>query len=139
MCLDRDVADMDDEVADTDRTVVKTYVPAYQKQTWTEHADRLGMSQSEFIRTMVQAGRRDFELDPEEPGSDGSNPGGNALEDRVLAALRDRGALDWEELVDALTDDLEDRLEAAMDELQRDDLVRYSGRAGGYDLVEGSP
>lgn len=126
------------EGTDAERTVVKTYVPAHQKDTWSEHADRLDMSQSEFLRTMVQAGRRSFEIDPEEPGSGGSNPGSDALEDRILRLLRDGGGREFDELVAALTDDLEDRVDEALDELQRDDLVRFSGRDGRYELVEGS-
>jgi len=43
-----------------DRRSVKTYVPEDQKAIWQDHADDLGMSQSEFVRTMVQAGRRGF-------------------------------------------------------------------------------
>ena len=126
---------------DTSRKAINTYVPAYQKETWAEHAERLGMSQSEFIRTMVQAGRRGFKPSvsgstPEEPGSSGSNPGGNGLEDRVLEALRSEGVLDWDELLAKLTDDVEDRLDSALEELQSDDLVRYAGRDGGYKLTE---
>ena len=45
---------------DTSRTQVRTYVPAYQKSEWESHADELDMSQSEFVRTMVQAGRTRF-------------------------------------------------------------------------------
>ena len=40
-----------------DRVGLKTYVPRYQKREWQSHADRLDMTQSEFVRVMVQAGR----------------------------------------------------------------------------------
>jgi len=67
------------EKADTERSTVMTYVPAHQKSEWTAHADELGMSQAEYVRTMVQAGRKGFELDSEGPdlegSSDPSNPG----------------------------------------------------------------
>ena len=70
-----------------DRRSVKTYVPAEQKDRWQEHADELGMSQSEFVRTMVQAGRRGFSLSDSgkaaEPGPSGSDPRGDALETSV--------------------------------------------------------
>jgi len=128
---------MSSETDETERTVVKTYVPADQKETWADHADRLDMSQSEFVRTMVQAGRRGFDPDPVEGGSDGSDPGGDALEDRVLRLLREDGALDWEDLVAALTEDVESQVDDALETLQAQDLVRYSGRDGGYVLVEG--
>ena len=130
---------MSESDVDTERVTVRTYLPAYQREEWDDHAEDLGMSRSEFVRTMVQAGRRGFDPDPEQPGSDGPNPGGNGLEDRVLAALREGDSLDWDELLGELTDGVEDRLEETLDELQRDDLVRYNPRDGGYVLVEGSP
>lgn len=126
---------------DTDRTAVKTYVPSYQKSEWKRHADELDMSQSEFVRTMVQAGRRGFTTgdgsNPEEPDDGGANPGGDALVSRVESVLSREGPLSWEDLLDALSGDLEERLEDALDDLQSEDRVRYSGREGGYVLTDG--
>ena len=139
---------MANEGDETERTVVKTYVPRYQKEIWTDHADDLDMSQSEFVRTMVQAGRRGFDGGaserPDPQGSsveDGapaeSDGGGNGgLDDRVLSVLDGEEYLDWEALVEALTGDIESRLEDALQELQSRDEVRYSGRHGGYTRVE---
>jgi len=124
---------------DTSRTAVKTYVPAYQKERWQEHADELGMSQSEFVRTMVQAGRSSLEV-PDRSTAEESKSApddGDPLRERVVAALEDE-QLTWEQLVDELTGGIEDRLETALEELQADNRVRYSGRHGGYVLVEGS-
>ena len=122
-----------------DRRSVKTYVPEDQKSIWQEHADELGMSQSEFVRTMVQAGRRGFSIEerqnPVEPDPSGSDPRGSDLERRVEAALAD-GVLSWEELVDAVFDDFEGRLEEALDALQDRNRVRYNGREGGYALID---
>lgn len=133
---------MPDQDGGTSRTVVKTHVPAYQKRIWVDHADELGMSQSEFLRTMVQAGRRGFD-----PGGTGegrsSEPTGETgemvgeLETRIEAILSDSGPHSWDELVAALTDGLEDRLEDTLQTLQEEDRVRYSGRDGGYTLNEG--
>lgn len=119
---------------DTSRTAVKTYVPAYQKETWEDHADRLGMNQSEFIRTMVQAGRRDFSVDADDSGSDRDSPSGMA--ETVLDVLDEETHLSWEEILDRVTDDVESQLEAAIDQLQDENRIRYSGRNGGYTLVE---
>jgi len=124
-----------EDTVDTSRTVVKTYVPAHQKDVWSEHADRLGMSQSEFVRTMVQAGRREFDIDPGDPDSGDANPRGDGLEDRLLDVLRESGPLSYEEMVAALTDDVEDRLGDALERLQRDDLLRHDPREGKYRLV----
>ncbi|MFC4541685.1 DUF5805 domain-containing protein [Halosolutus amylolyticus] len=122
--------------ADTSRTAVKTYVPAYQKAEWQSHADDLGMSQSEFVRTMVQAGRRGFEPDREQPTSPDADPGGNALETRVLELLS-ADSYSWDELLEAVSDDIESRLDDTLEDLQSDNRIRYSGRHGGYTIVGG--
>ncbi len=131
--------------ADAGSVNVQTYVPAYQRDEWRREADELDMSLSEFVKTMVQAGRSD--ISPEGFSGDsvsreevcaapssGPDSGGEGLEDRVESILRDGGCYDWDELVAALTDDVEERLEDALQELQAEDRVRYSGRNGGYVL-----
>ncbi|MFC7199455.1 DUF5805 domain-containing protein [Halospeciosus flavus] len=136
-------------MTDAERTAVRTYVPAAQKERWKEHADELDMSQSEFVRTMVQAGRRGFldgestgerdsgsGPDREEPRSGDATPGGHGLEDAVLEALDRGGPLGWDDLVDAVTGEIEDEVEETLDDLQRANRVRYSGRDGGYVLVD---
>jgi hypothetical protein len=120
---------------DDERVAVTTYVPQYQKQTWADQAEVLGMSQSEFIRTMVQAGRHGFDIEPAEPRSPDVTPGVEGLEDRVIAVLSNEEFLSWDELVTALTEDLEDRLDETLGQLQDENRIRYSGRHGGYSLV----
>jgi len=124
-------------MGDDDSVAVKTYVPPYQKERWREHADRLGMSQSEFVRTMVQAGRRDFEV-PERPAGEAeSEEAGGAvssgLEPRVKELLDPEDGRSWDELVEGLTEDTEDRLDSALDALQERNAVKH-GRDG-YVLV----
>jgi hypothetical protein len=123
-----------------ERVAVRTYVPADQRERWRTEADDMGMSQSEFVRTMVQAGRRDFELggssNPVEGHVPAVTPGGDGLEDRVLETLEAQGPQGWDDLVDALAGDFEDRLEAALDELQSANRIKYSGRDGGY-VIDG--
>ena len=138
------------EDAATERKTVMTYVPAYQKERWSEHAEAMGMSQSEFVRTMVQAGRRDFEIPsaagekqaPEEPAESTSNPRGkeakDGFEDQVLDVLSASEYQSWDELLAALTDDIESRLDETLQELQAANTVRYSGRNGGYALTADS-
>jgi len=121
------------------RQSVKTYVPAAQKEVWQEHADQLDMSQSEFLRTMVQAGRRGFTTPEtsvtEETPSSSVDPRGSDLETRIERAL-ERGPCTWEELVEVVIGDVEDRLERTLDTLQDRNRVRYSGRDGGYVLTD---
>ena len=134
-----------DSDRDTSRTVVKTYVPAYQREEWDDHADELDMSRSEFVKAMVQAGRRGFEGDPEPAPSDGDDDSASddaepvqgttaSIEESVLDALSADEYLSWDELLAAVSDDIESRLEDTLQDLQAADRVRYSGRHGGYTL-----
>ncbi len=79
---------------DEERVAITAYVPEYQREQWKGHANELEMSLSEFVRTMVQAGRKGFE----EPPSAGPNPGGNSLETLLQDTLADEGK-QFEELV----------------------------------------
>jgi hypothetical protein len=137
-------------MADDERVTVRTYVPAWQREHWREAAEDREMSQSEFVRTMVQAGRRGFDLgddsdrgtsNPLEGGDRSVTPGGEggkgALEDRVLELVEQQGPLDWDELVEGLVGDFEDRLEATLGELQSANRLKHSGRAGGYVVDDG--
>ncbi|MCU4925160.1 DUF5805 domain-containing protein [Halobacteria archaeon AArc-dxtr1] len=124
-------------MTDDERVAVKTYVPRYQKEAWSEHADTLEMSQSEFVRTMVQAGRRDFEIPSDGDSGEEATAAADsddAFGDRILAALDRNGALGWDELVEALVDDVEADLDRELERLQDENVIRYSGREGGYVL-----
>ncbi|WP_313695265.1 DUF5805 domain-containing protein [Halorarum halobium] len=130
---------------DTERTEVRVNLPRYQKAEWVEDAERLDMSQTEFVRTMVQAGRSELGLDlkstPDssgetEPRSDPADPGGEGLEDRVLDTLRGEGAVTWDDLLDSVVGDVEERLDETMGDLQQSGRVRFSGRDGGYVLTD---
>jgi len=129
---------------DTSREVVQTYVPEYQKREWKRHAEQLDMTQSEFVRTMVQAGRRGFDPggrdeNPGEPTSGDADPGGSAvsnLKTHVLDALSDAEARSWDELADAVTAHVERELDETLEDLQSENRVRYSGPKGGYTLME---
>ena len=128
---------MSESGRDTSRTVVQTYVPAYQRDQWDNHAERLGMSRSEFVRSMVQAGRRGFGAEEPETASPASNSESQeSLDDRVREELVS-GPLSWEELLAAVTGDIETRLETTLQRLQESDELRYSGRQGGYVLEDG--
>lgn len=119
-------------MTENNRVVVKTYVPPSQKTKWREDADDLDMSQSEFLRSMVQAGRRGFLSELEEGGSTDATPGGSDLEDRVLDALDSGEAKSWDDLVKELSRDFEDRLEAAVQSLDSTDRIQHEPRRGGY-------
>ncbi|WP_232701660.1 DUF5805 domain-containing protein [Halobacterium wangiae] len=121
-------------MAGDDRAVVKTYVPPDQKEAWAEHAEQLDMSQSEFLRSMVQAGRRGFLADREEGGSEDATPGGQGLEDRVLSTLSAEGVVSWGQLVEELSGDFEDRLDEAVQSLSDAGEIRFDPRRDGFVL-----
>lgn len=130
---------------EAERTTIKTTIPPYQKDEWKRHADELDMSQAEFVRAMVQAGRKGFEFEglseswgnvPEKDGEGGVTPGGNGLEERILELLEDDGPQDWDQIIAGLTDGIEERLEEALDELQRSNHIQYSSRKGGYVVID---
>ena len=52
---------MEPETSNDTRVTINTYVPEYQRDLWKQHAELLDMNLSEFVRAMVQAGRRDFD------------------------------------------------------------------------------
>ena len=114
---------------------MKTYVPAYQKEEWKRHAEELGMTQSEFVRSMVQAGRRGFEIAPPEPRSSVSESGGPDLEEGIVEILSMHDHLSWDQLAERLAGDFEDQLEETLGRLQGENRVQYSGRHGGYTVV----
>lgn len=113
------------DTSDDERVVVKTYVPPYQKRQWTKEADALGMNQSEYLSTMVQGGRRELELadqtdqSSEEPPSERISPGETALEQRILAVLSSEAPASWDELLERVSEDLEQQLETALDSLKQ--------------------
>lgn len=122
---------------DTDRVSVQTYVPRYQREIWRDEAEEMDMSQAEFVRTMVQAGRDRFDLSPIEDStgrSEKDNVSRPSVQHRVREALSVHGPLEWEELVEVLTEDIEAELERSLEELQDANTVLYTGREGGYTL-----
>lgn len=141
---------MAQEERDTERTAVKTYIPAYQRDEWERHAEQLDMSRSEFVRTMVQVGRRSLdgggvppaggaeESDTAETSHATDGPvSGHDLDDHVVETLAGGETLSWDELLAELTDNVEERLEDSLERLQRENVVQYAGRYGGYTLIEG--
>jgi hypothetical protein len=63
-------------------------------------------------------------------------PQGNALETRVLELLKS-DTYSWDELLEAVADDIESRLDETLTDLQSENRIRYSGRHGGYTVVDG--
>ncbi|MDX1748235.1 MAG: DUF5805 domain-containing protein, partial [Halobacteriales archaeon] len=73
---------------------------------------------------------------PDRDATPGVDVGETPLEDRVVELLSREGPLEWDGLVDGLVEDFEDRLEEALSDLQSENRLRHSGRAGGYTVVD---
>lgn len=123
-------------MADTKDAAVKTYVTPEEKEIWRDHADQLDMSLAEYVRDMVNAGKRNFDLEPVETLSTGHDPGGEPLETRVLQTLRVTGYASWEELIAQFDDIEEDQLHETLQELQSENRIGYDGPNGGYTLID---
>lgn len=132
-------------MADDERVAVQTYVNSTQRDQWQREAERKDMSQAEYVRTMVQAGRRSFDLDTgsaatdsktREPQDATTTPGVDGVKDRVLEVLQETEFADWDALLSGVTDGIEERLEGTLEDLQSEDRIRYSGRHGGYTVID---
>jgi hypothetical protein len=117
-------------MAAEERASVKTSVPQYQKDAWQAHADTLDMTQSEFVRTMVQAGRRGFEVEPPETPSPDANPGGSVLREPVLDALSTTEYSEFDEVVEYVVDQLDALVEETIDSLENEGAIDVSARRG---------
>ncbi|MES3517096.1 MAG: DUF5805 domain-containing protein [Natronomonas sp.] len=120
----------------SERVSVQTYVSSSQRAVWQEEAEEMGMTQAEYVRTMVQAGRRSFDLTGEKTRSTDATPGVDDRKGRVLECLSREEYTEWDELREELVGDIEAELDTTLEELQSEGAVSYSGRHGGYRVVE---
>ena len=116
-----------------DRVVVKTTIPREQKERWAADAETLDMSQSEFIRTMVQAGRSAIDGFVLEGPPDHSDPRGNVLERVVLEILSE--PLSFDELEQQCTEQFPQILEDIVANLHERGMIDYTPR-GNITTVE---
>jgi len=92
---------------------VTTYVDENTKEVWVAHADELGMSLSEFVESMVNAGRAEYS-DTAPEGHEDVDP---------VSARRE-------------VEELRRRLEAAEEDDGPDPVEAYAALDGGYLTVE---
>ena len=106
-------------------------MPDYQREVWNEEAEEMGISFGEYVRMMIQAGRR--ELGYTEPDSDPSN--GPDLESQIIDILEEHdGDATWSELIDGVLGDLEDEIEDTVGELEEEGVVETSLRSNTISL-----
>lgn len=133
-----DDADTDsDEDRDTERATVRTYVPAYQRDLWDADAEAMDMSRSEFVRTMVQAGRRGFDLREDRDDTPAVVVDfERAVRERVLAVLEAVEYATHDELHTLVAEDVETAVEDALEGLQETNRIVHSPQRGAYRLQE---
>lgn len=122
-------------MATDDRTSARVYLSQAEKTDWEAHADELDMSLAEFIRTMVNAGRREFDLEPVEIGSHTTNPWGETLEKEVQELLEERGPATVADIHDDLDDVPDDRIDEHLQTLQDHGRIEHIGPGKGYALT----
>jgi hypothetical protein len=87
---------------------------------------------------MIQAGRKSFE-DTQISSANRPNQDrevGVDLHVHIRELLSTDPYLGWDELSTRVVSSLEEPLEKALERLQKDNVVRYSGQHGGYCLVK---
>lgn len=128
---------------------VRLSVPEYQLDEWAAHAEALEMSTNEFVRSMVQAGRRGFDesapdvlgrTDTEGEAGVATDPAGdgptNGLRTELLAVLSASEYRSWDDLSESVVDEIEAALDAELRSLLDEGRVDHSPREDGYRLVE---
>lgn len=84
-------------------------------------------SMAEYIRSMVEVGRKQFTTTSPFPESDNQS-----LRRDVEQSLEEDTYTSWEELMEPLADDLEERVEKVLEEMIEADRIDHSPRVGGY-------
>lgn len=126
-----------DDPPKADGEAIEIRVPPNLLAAWEQRARKAKLSVSEYVVRMAEAGRMSVQMEPAGVGGDpGTTMSVEQLTDDVVERLRHEDAVSWEQLLEAISSNLEENLEEALERLQADDVVRYSGLEGGYELVE---
>lgn len=118
-----------------DGETIEVTVPPDLLRAWNRRADTANLALSEYVVRMTEAGRMSARMQPAR-AEERAAMSVDQLAEEVVEELRHQEAVSWEQLVDAISRNLERRLEEVLEGLQEDDVVRYSGLKGGYQLVD---
>lgn len=101
-------------------------LPEEIAEEWDASREELDMAtKAEYIRSMVEAGRKQLSLvSPFESSEAGTH------RDQILAILDEDEFKDWDDIRNQLVEDLEDELENELEALTQTDRVDYSPRRG---------
>lgn len=98
---------------------------------WDKEAEELNMSRSEYIRSMVTAGRRQIsQLDPQ------SDQEKTELREQVLACIPEEEAKDVDDIVNEVVGPMEDKIRSKiLPHLDENGEIRFNPQEGGYERV----
>ena len=111
------------------------YPSSAQKDIWNEEAEELGLSKSDYYIQMVQAGRREFDLqDLEHTGDRPASLEGRSdnVETRIREVLDEDEATSFDEIVDHVVGSLKQEIDEYLREAPD---VEHSPVRGGYYLT----
>lgn len=124
---------------DIEGTVLNVYLPKSQKEEWEQHAAEMDLELSRYVREMVQSGRRPwFSGDTERPVKNQSADT-EPLKQQILEGLQRSQSLDYEELLEVVTDNIQNRLDRAITELKEEGRVHQNPRGDLFLPEENEP
>lgn len=111
-------------------------VPEEQRDIYDDEAEQMGFdSRSAYIRSMINAGRRDFGLNPKGPSQDSASFDA-LIEARITSLLQDGDALTKDEVVAELEAELEEIATDVLDQLDDDGTIDYDVQQNGFVMRE---
>lgn len=124
---------------DIEGTVLNVYLPKSQKEEWEQHAAEMDLELSRYVREMVQSGRRPW-YSGDRKRTVRDQPGDTEpLKQQVLEALQRSQSLDYEDLLEVVTDNIQNRLDSAITELKDEGRVHQNPRGDLFLPKENEP
>lgn len=104
-------------------------VPIDECEEWMSEKEEMNMTNSEFCRSMIRAGRRNLNLTDAHPDNQGTNL--DEIENEVIKCLSSTDAKSFNEIIDSLVGDIEDEVQEVL--LENEDAT-YIPKEDGYIL-----
>ncbi len=120
----------------SDDVKLNVTVPEHQRDVYDDEARAMGFSsRSAYVRAMVNAGRRDFGLNPQ--GSDGENTTlADFIEDRIVTTIENEDGVGRDEVVDEVAGDVEATVTDCLGRLDETGRIDYDIKRDGLVVRE---
>lgn len=106
-------------------------VPEDQCDRYDEEADRMGFdSRAAYLRAMINAGRREFDLEPQVDDDEEATLRG-FIDERVLNAIAATDGAGSGEVVDEIVGEIEGLVTESIERLNEEGAINYSVDADG--------